>query len=198
MSSKVIYGVAILVCVAGLVGVFLRITTGCNLLSDMASIALIFTLAILILYTYYTYKIASEAWMPVASFSMQQNEPIHYFVSFEVRNYSKFSLECWCNINPSVSGQDVQMEGFYGERSSWTLPPYGVGAGHFEIPKILAKVGKTPQDMKRTAGIDDVKKQLYFKVAFHFYPVSKKKSKISLPIQTYYFDFVNEVLVLDF
>ncbi|MGD0406011.1 MAG: hypothetical protein ABSB10_05095 [Candidatus Bathyarchaeia archaeon] len=198
MSSKLTYTVFLVFLVAGFVGFYLKVATGCNLIADMASLALILTLATLILYTYYTYKIASEAWIPVASFSMQQSKPIPYFVSFEIRNHSKFSLECWCNINPSVCGQDVQMEGFYGARSSWTLPPYGAGAGHFEIPKILAKVGKTVQEMKQMAGTVDVKDQLYFKVAFSFYPVGKKKSKVSLPIQPYYFDFVNTTLVLDF
>lgn len=198
MSPKVIYGVALLICVAGLVGVFLRIVAGCNLLPDMASLALIFTLAILILYTYYTYKIASEAWIPVASFNMEQNSLFPYMVYFQIRNHSKFPLECWCNINPSLNGQSVQMEGFYGGKSSWVLVPFGAGTGHFEISKILEKVGKTVQDMKQMAGINDVKKQLCFEVDFYYYPVGKKKEKISYPVQPYHFDFVHNALVLDF
>ena len=197
MSSKLTY-VAVLVCVAGLIGFFLKIATGCNFLADMASLALIFTFAILTLYTYYTYKIASEAWTPVASFSMGQEALFIHTISFQIRSHSKFPLECWCNINPSVCGQNVPMEGFYGEEKSWILIPFADGSGHFNISDILQKVGKTVQDMKQMAGTVDVKEQLSFKVAFYYYPFGKKKEKISYPIQPYYFDFVHEVLVLDF
>jgi hypothetical protein len=197
MSSKLIY-VALLVCVAGLVGFFLKIATGCNLLAEMSSLALIFTFAILILYTYYTYKIASEAWTPVASFSMEQHPIFPYTVNCQILSHSKFPLECWCNINPSVCGQNVRMEGFYGEESSWTLVPFIAGTGNFDISKILQKAGKTVQEMKQMAGTVDVKEQLYFKIVFYYYPVGKKKAKISYPVQPYYFDFVRDALVLDF
>jgi hypothetical protein len=43
-----------------------------------------------------------------------------------------------------------------------------------------------------------VKEQLYFKVDFYYYPVGKDEARISYPVQPYYFDFVREVLVLDF
>ena len=198
MNSKLTYAVFFAICVAGFVGIFLRAVTGCNILADMANVALILTLATLALYTFYTYKIAKEAWTPVASFNMEPNTVFPYIVYFQIRNHSKFPLECWCNINPSICGQSVQMEGFYGEKSSWTLVPFGAGTGHFEIPKILEKVGKTVHDMKQMAGIDDVKEQLSFKVAFYYYPVGKKMEKISYPVQPYYFDFVHDALVLDF
>jgi hypothetical protein len=196
MSSKLTY-VAILVCVAGLVVFFLKLATGYNLLADMASLALIFTFAILTLYTYYTYKIASEAWTPVASFNIEQ-QFFPYTLTLKIQNHSKFILECWCNINPSVCGQDVQMEGFYGEKSSWTLLPFGSATGCFEISEILKKVGKTTQDMKQMTGTVDAKEQLYFKVVFYYHLVGKKKEKISYPVQPYYFDFVHTALVSDF
>jgi hypothetical protein len=123
MNSKWPYIVSSVFCASGFAGFFLRVFSGCNLLADMANLALIFTLAILILYTFSTYKLASEAWIPIAPFSLEQSQPIPYNIAFQIRNYSKFSLECWCNINATVYGQPVPMDGFYGEKSSWTLQP---------------------------------------------------------------------------
>lgn len=198
MSSKVTFIAFSVFCIAGFGGFFFKLATGCNLLADIASLALILTLAVLILYTYYTYKIASEAWIPVASFSMERGQTIPYDVSFTIWNHSKFSLECWCKLNPSVCGQNVEMEGFYGEKSSWTLLPFSAVRGHFEISRILEKVGRTIQEMKEMSGTVDVKEQLYFRVVFYYYPVSRKRGKVSNPVQPYYFDFVRGTLVSDF
>lgn len=183
--------------VSGFVGLGFRLYGKCQILGDIASFALILTLAVLLAYAYYTYLLARDTWTPSASFVLQAlpNDPYHF--GFYIQNYSKVSLNCWCNLNATVYGQAVSLGGFYSGQSSFDLQPFGSVRGHFDIRKILAKANRNLQEMKQSAASSDPKEQLYLNIEFWYNRICEK-SVTRNPRQPHYFDFARDVIVADF
>jgi len=192
----------LLLVVLGIVGFGLRVFGICHILNDIGNFALILTLAAVLAYVYYTYLLAKDASTPTASLNLRQrqepgNIEDRFSIFCHIQSYSKQSLKCWCNINAKVYGQPVDMDGFYGAKSPWDLQPFGAGIGHFDIKKILEKVNKNIFCMKEEAPFQNSKEQLHFNVEFWYSPIQIKDNIIKNPPQSYYFDFVKELLILD-
>lgn len=178
---------------------FLSVILGCSsLLGQIADLALVLTLAALVVYCYYTYLIAKDASTPSAAFSLVKLQDSPYHFAFLIHNHSKLSLRCWCRLNPTVYGQQVMLGGFYGGETSFDIQPYGTVNGHFNLAMdILSKVGRTPDEMKEKATRSDVKQQLYLDIEFWYQPYGSSHI-VRNPKQPHYFDFARDVLVTDF
>jgi len=181
-----------------LIGLYLRLFTECRILGDIADFALVMTLVALVVYAYYTYMLAKDAWTISASFALVPipNNPYHFL--FLINNHSKHSLNCWCNLNATVNGQKVSLDGFYGGKTSFDVQPFVVANGHFDIIRdILAKADLTVEEMKQKAGSANPKEQLYLNIQFWYSPIGTN-IVIHNPRQPHYFNFVKEQLVADF
>ena len=196
-TPSILFISVIVLIILALGGLALELLCGLQILREIADFSLILTLAAVLLYVYYTYLIASEAWIPSASFVLKPypNKPYHF--AFIIKNYSKVSLQCWCRLNVTVYGQSVPSSGFYGGKHSFDFQPFGGGNGHFDIQDLLSPAGYNIQQMKQAANSNNTKTQLYLNIEFWYNPVgSKLKTENSR--QPHYFDFVNDVMVADF
>lgn len=104
---KGLWTLILVLAILGFVGFGFRLFSNYQILGDIANFALILTLAAVLVYVYYTYLLAKDAWTPSASFALEAypNDPYHF--AFLIRNHSKVSLKCWCNLNSTVYGQVV-------------------------------------------------------------------------------------------
>ena len=190
--------ILLLLGVVGLVGSGFKIFIEYQILENIVNFSLVLTLVAVLFYVYYTYTLAKEAWTPSASFTLikaRPDDPYHFI--FLLRNHSKFSLECWCNLNAAVDGQAVSLGGFYSGQSSFDLQPFGISNGHFDIREILAKANCDLQGVKKNTKHNNIKKQLYLNIEFWYNPIGTDKKNHN-PLQPHYFDFTNDVLVADF
>jgi len=183
--------------VLALVGLMLELFYGFQVLGKIADFSLILTLVAVLLYVYYTYLLAREAWVPSASFALvpYPNTPYHF--AFILQNHSKVSLQCWCKLNATVYGQNVSSSGFYGGQHSFDLQPFGGGNGHFDVQDLLRSAGYNLQQIKQAASSNNTKSQLYLNIEFWYNPVGSKV-KTTNPRQPHYFDFINDIMVADF
>lgn len=182
---------------AGIIAFILEVAGTVHLLGEVANLAFVLTLAAVLAYVYYTYLLAKDAWIPCASFALKAYPKDPYHFAFLVQNHSKASLNCWCNLNATVYGQPVSLGRFYGGESSFDLQPFGGGNGHFDIRDLLAKAGRTLQEMKQKAGAKNVKDQLYLDIEFWYSPVGADII-VRNARQPHFFDFRRDVLVADF
>jgi len=137
-----------LVCILillGVVGLSFRLFSNYQILGDIANFALVLTLAAVLVYVYYTYLLAKDAWTLSASFALKAYPADPYHFAFLIQNHSKVSLNCWCNLNATVYGQAVSLGGFYSGQSSFDLQSFGGGNGHFDTRDILAKANRNLQ-----------------------------------------------------
>jgi hypothetical protein len=190
--------IIILIIFLGFTGFFVEFFSEYRFLSSISSLALILTLAVVSIYAYYTYLLAKDAWTPSASFMLKQFEDDPYHFHFIIKNNSKVSLSCWCDLNIKVFNKEVSLGGFYGGQSSFDLQPYGIGLGHFNIRDILTKENFKLEDMKRIIKDSDVKEALYFDIEFWYYPIDNKELLVRNPNQPHYFDFSKDIIVTDF
>lgn len=164
--------------------------------AGLTTFAAILTLAAVLAYVYYTFKLAQFNYLPSASLRLVQYVPPDTIITRN-KNYCRFSLECWGNINATVYDKPVPIPGFYGGESPWKLQPFDEHQGVFEISPILAKEGHTMQDMEKSAGQNNYKRQLRFEIDFCYVvpETGIRSSNIKIP---YYFDFRSKRLVIDF
>ena len=168
-----------------------------QLLGDIANFALILTLAALLVYVYYTYLLAKDAWTPSASFALQAFQSDPYQFHFLIRNHSKVSLNCWCNLNATVDGKAVSLGGFYSGESSFDLQPFGGASGHFSIKDILAKAGTGVGHMKVGYFSGNPRSQLRLDIEFWYNPVGSK-TIVRNPRQPHFFHFGKKQMIADF
>lgn len=188
----------VLLILLGVIGFIIDFCRQSTVLKSVADLALVFTLAALMIYSYYTYLIAKDAWTPSASFFLAQDPENPYQFMFLIRNHSKASLRCWSRLNPSVYGQGIKLNAFYGGESSFDVQPFGVANGHFDVARdILAKAGRTPEEMKQKLDSVDIKRQLYLDIEFWYQPYGSSEIYRNVN-QPHYFDFGSGVLVADF
>lgn len=194
LSLRILVGALVL---AGVAGFISALFLDYQLLNQIADLALVLTLAVVVLYCYYTYVIAKEASTPSAAFSLMKlpDNPCHF--AFLIQNHSKLSLQCWCRLNATVYGQTVSLDGFYGGQTSFDVQPFGAANGHFNLADMLSKVGRTADEMKAKVTAQDVKRQLYMDIEFWYQPYGSGQIVRNVK-QPHYFDFAHDVLVADF
>jgi len=183
--------------IIGVFGViFNNINTNCQI-RELDYLALILTLIAIIVYVYYTYLIAKDAWTPCASFVLQQKEDDKYHLYFLIQNHSEFSLNCWCKLNAKIYEQSVEIGGFYSGKSSFDIQPYGHAQGHFDLRTLIEKSNKTLDELKSSASPTNNRQQLHFNIEFWYNPIGSKKITCNVR-QPYFFDFTNDSLSVDF
>lgn len=171
---------------------------GSSFLGTIADAALIITLAVLSVYTYFTYVLARDASAVSASFALVPLPDDPYHFAFQLRNHGKTPLRCWCKLNPKVYGQIVVLGGFYGGQTSVDLQPFAVANGFFHVDRdILAKVGRTMEEMKTRASAVSPREQLYLDIEFWYEPYGGRQITRN-PNQPHYIDFSHDALVADF
>lgn len=197
MLPKWIKVLIVFLIVLSIVSVAIKIICNIDYLSDISDFALILSLVALIAYAYYNYLIAKDAYTPSASFAIQpyKNDPFHF--AFILQNHSKVSLNCWCKLNPTVYDQRIDLDKFYGGKTSFDLQPYGNAMGHFDIRDILTKSKRPLEEIQSKYTKEDVKKQLYFNIEFWYNPVGVN-NKFENPKQPHFFDFKRNIIVADF
>jgi hypothetical protein len=166
-------------------------------LQAITNVAVILTLGVLMVYTYYTYLLASDAWTPSASFTLTPypNDPYHF--AFLLQNHCKLSLQCWCNLHATVCGQPIALGGFYNGETSFDIQPFGVAMGHFDLSDILSRANRTLEEMKEHATSRETKQQLYLNIEFWYNAVGST-TVVHNPKQPNYFDFTRDAMVTDF
>jgi hypothetical protein len=194
LSLRFLVGALVLM---GVFGFISPLIVDFPLLKQIADLALVLTLAALVVYCYYTYVIAKEASTPSAAFSLMKLPDNPYHFAFLIQNHSKLSLQCWCRLNATVCGQPVPLDGFYGGQTSFDIQPFGAVNGHFNLTDMLSKVGRTPHEMKAKGATQDVKRQLYMDIEFWYQPYGSSQVVRNVK-QPHYFDFAHDVLVADF
>jgi len=184
---------------AGFAGFVCSIRAQSEVLKRLADLTLVLTLAVLILYSYYTYLIARDTWTPSASFAIVPLDDSPYHFAFVIRNHSKLSLCCWCKLNATVYGQPVPLDGFYGGKTSFDVQPFGISNGHFDTQgDILARVNRTLEEMKEKARGTETKRQLYLDIEFWYHSYGSTHSEVHNPKQPHYFDFARNRMIAAF
>jgi hypothetical protein len=193
---KYLWAVIIIFPLLCILGLALRIFCKIQILKDIANVSLIITLVVVSIYVYYTYMLAKDSWRSIASFSLSKDKNDGYTIIFSLKNYSKNSIECWCNLNATVNGEKVDMGGYYSGQHSWKLQPFSGGSGNFKIQDILEKAGFSIDFMEQNTKKANIKERLYLKIDFWYNTIGINE-KINNPVQSYYYDFYTKEIILD-
>ena len=191
-SEAVVLGISIALALVGLAFFIFKP----DLLQSYASLALIFTLSAVIVYVFYTYRLAEEAWRPSANFAILPLPADPYHFLFLIQNHCKLSLKCWCNLNLSINNQAIPLEGFYGGKTSFNVQPYVTAQGHFDLREYLAIANLNINQMKGLVTNSNVTQQLRMNVQFWYKPHHGGK-RVDNVLQPQYFDFQRDILVAD-
>jgi hypothetical protein len=166
-------------------------------MGNVSNLALMLTLVGLLFYVYYTYVLAKDTMTPSASFSLKphRNDSLHFL--FIIQNYSRLSLQCWCNLSVTIHGNPISLEGFYGGQSSFDVQPFGTVNSHFNLRDYIREAGETVEKLVYTTRPENLQSQLRMNIDFWYAAVGSGVI-IRNPRQPYYFDFIRKEIVLDF
>jgi len=134
---------------------------------------------------------------PSASFILIQKEDDPFRILFSHTSYSMFPLRCWCNLHAKVYSRDVSIGGFYGGEHYWDLQPFGIAGGHFSVDQILQEAYKTTESMQKDFRENDRKYQFRLEVEYWYHRIDKPEEIHKNPVQSHYFDFEHNALILD-
>jgi hypothetical protein len=167
------------------------------LVNIISPFAVVLTLGILIIYTYYTYLLAKYQIIPSASFELKQAHDDPYHFGLVMINHGKYPVECWCNLNATTRGEHLVYGGFYSGGESRFLKPRDTKMGHFRIDDLLMGTKYNIAEFKNEATSDNFKQLLHLNIEFKYCPVIDK-NKVTILNEPYYFDFRDDLLKLDF
>lgn len=185
---RFLQGAIFVLILLAIIALVMSLTGKPKISSHLASFALLLTLAALIIYTWYTYLLAKEAWTPSASIKLQEFKDPYQF-RFVLQSYCKLSLECWCKLNASVNEKSLPIGGFYNEQKPFTLQPFGIGGTAVRnLREFVKGAGASVEELERTANDHNQKKQLRFDIEFSYnvWGTTEKKKNPNYP---HYFDF---------
>jgi len=123
------------------------------------------------------------------------HNPYHIF--FNMQNYSKVPIDCWCKLNPTVNDDNIELDNFYGGKSAFKLQPYGKAQGHFFLSDIVEKSSIKVENFEELPETQKTERYVYFKVEF-FYNKIGSKEKYFNPIQPCFYSFHYHKIILDF
>lgn len=183
--------------VVGALGLYKAVRSEPWVLNCLGQFAIILTLAVLIVYTYYTQSHARAEWTPNASLNLVPAQDKPYLFRFVLKNYSKHSLQCRCNLNASISEVPFRVGGFFSGESSFDLQPFGEGAcAAMDIRNLLAEQDLELEHIENEATDENHKKQFRFDIDFS-YNILDSKDLVQNPRQPWFFDFRRKIWVLD-
>jgi len=159
---RTLVAVIVFLLLLGVADFILRTVLRLDALGDIGNLVLTLTLVVLILYAYYTYVLAKETLTPSASFLIHPypGDPFHFM--FTIQNHSKPSLQCWCNLNLSINGLPVALDGFYGGSSSFDIQPFGAANGHFDLREFITRTNWSLEQLVGMARTGEIRNQLRF------------------------------------
>lgn len=190
-----VHSLAIGFMVLGTVAFVLKEAKGVDLLGDLSAYALVLTFGSLVLYTYYTRRLAQADYEPLASFWLARGEENPLRINFMIDNHCKRPLDCWCEIEATVEKQRFALSGFYGKEYPFYVQPFLRANGNFNIEKnIVKRAGyniEKLEEMESRTGM----KPIHLKIMFG-YGVRGGNIKWIAPVY-YYFSVQEKKLVLD-
>lgn len=167
------------------------------LVNILSPLAIILTLGVLIIYTYYTYLLAKYQIIPSASFGLVQSPDDPYHFAFIMSNQSKYPIKCWCNLNATTRGTNLLYKGFYSGDEPRLLQPEDRRTGHFRIKDLLTNSENKIYLLKNEANEENYKQLLHLNVEFWYYPLIDENNVTTIR-DPYYFDFRDNKLKPDF
>jgi hypothetical protein len=187
-TPKRITILAIVVLLFG-VGGSIRYTALTNYL-EVGLIISTITLVTVMLYVYYTYLIAKDAWTPTASFYFRQydNDPQH--IQYVMTNHSKLTLKTSGELTVNIGNKTFKWNGYYAKEKPWILQPLMTAFGHFEMKNVAAKVGLTLKDLEKQ------NKEIRFSFVL-YYEALETGEKRKTEKHEYRFNSKNKELYLD-
>ncbi len=160
------------------------------------------TLAVLVYYTYETYRIAEtdkNMWeleimpsgIPVIEMHKVPTQRYSDRVNFALKNTSKFAwwARVWCNFriyDRRVDSLGEDFDGFNGKRK-WMVYPEEISCSFFEIEPLLSTQGKTLEKMRAERTQDNRKIQLTMDLEIEL--KNEKGKERRYPPRHYFFDF---------
>jgi hypothetical protein len=168
-----------------------------SILSIATFVVLTLTLIALIIYAYDTNLIAS---MARARWEREHILESYYSMTivprkdndrgrtiFLVGNPSTlmFRAKVWCNLQ--LYGQPVEINDDYNGQNTWYIFPQQISQGWFEIADILAKKGKTIEEIINETTEANYGKQLTMDLEIEFR--NELEIRRRLPLRRNYFDF---------
>lgn len=164
-----------------------------SLLKGHETDILLITFGVLVLYTYYTRKLANAPYEPVASFWLTGDKH-SYRVNFHIHSQCKRAMDCWCKLEICCENVVLFPPRFYAKSFAWYVRPLQVAHGHFDLEKTLQKgnimIAEVSELESRTGS-----PRIHMKVLFG-YGLPKKQTIWLDPIY-YYYRVSNKSLVLD-
>jgi len=167
------------------------------LVNILSPFAVVLTLGIVIIYTYYAYLLARYQIVPSVSFELIQAPDDPYHFGFMMANPSKYPVKCWCNLNATTHGLSLKYKGFYSGDEPRLLQPECSRMGHFRINDLLANNQYKIDLLKKEANDKNYKQLLHMNVEFWYSPLIDENI-ITTIRDPYYFDFRDDKLKLDF
>jgi hypothetical protein len=199
IELKIIIIIIFLTTIAAFIMDYPIVSNNVRKLTIVYECAAILTLVALIFYVYYTYLLARFQTVPSASFELIQPKPQAdpYHFGFIMVNYGKYPLECRCDLNATTNGVPLKYEGFYSGNGSRPLKPRDARMGHFRINDLLMNTKYTIESLKSEANNENFKQLFHLNIKFWYYPLIDK-SNVTTISDSYYFDFRDDMLKLDF
>lgn len=179
----------------GIVALLPGVGRSTSLLKGREADILLITFGVLVLYTYYTRKLANGPYEPVASFwlaSVKQS----YRVNFYIKSHCKRAMNCWCKLEVFYNGLVLSPDSFYAQSVPWYVQPLHTTNGGFDLEKILQKGGfmiSEVAELELRTG--KPKPQIHMKIRFG-YGLPEKQTIWLDPIY-YYYHASDQSLVLD-
>ncbi len=116
----------------------------------------VLTFVALLIYAYYTYKIAKENNIPISSILIKQRSGPH--LDFYLKNFSKVETESfvkiWANTEKGIFEFN---EGPYGDKSPWISEPFIELNGHFKLQEMVNKKNEKLEKYIKSREINVVK-----------------------------------------
>lgn len=127
-----------------------------NLLSLLISF-----LTLLVLYCTYLIDKKNDSNLPTISTNLKQIKDSH--IGFHVKNYSKVEVEISTKIKTKINESILDLDGFYGSKSSLILPPFIEENGHFDLKDLRDKKGKVFTKFVEYEGLAAIRFIFYLK-----------------------------------
>jgi len=163
--------------------------------SAMGDLALIATLLVLMLYTFYTSLGARAASYPAVSFGIAQPQP--QTIQFHIHNHSKVLVNCWCKLNPTFEGKTLPTRLFMAGEKPWPVLPFSHVHGAYKPMEGFFAQGPSWDEISALVETSERAVRVHFKIQF-WYEAPEFGFQSATIEQRYYFDIKRDMLVLDY
>jgi len=149
------------------------------------------TLIALIVYAWYTYKIAKENYIPLIYMTIKEGDESN--LQFYIQNHSKVEIEYFGKIIAKTTEGVFEFNtGFYGDEYPLIVSPFMGRTGHFELKDLVNEQRKTLREFVESGKID----RLQFVLHLKYRKYGKGEWK-KYPLYPWVYEFKTRLLWLD-